>query len=86
MSSWKDKDEKNIVVSDRYEHNKMLIDLSCQPDEIKLNIAETIASVYSEKKKVKNILLHFMKFTKKYELVYLTNNYKELLVLLNKPL
>ena len=58
---------------DDYERNCILVDLTKQPDDIKIKIAETIA----EGQKVKQIPMvgaKFLKFCGKYDLVKLSDN------------
>jgi hypothetical protein len=63
---WKMHDGREVRVGDLFEENKLLMDLDCQPDDIKKRMVVTILKalknpgVYSH--------FHFLKFCGKYEL------------------
>ena len=67
LQRWTDHDGNEVRVKDAYERNRMLIDLTCQPDDIK----EAVDSRIRESVRVTTIPqvgIHFMKFCGKYEL------------------
>ncbi|HBY66833.1 MAG TPA: hypothetical protein DEG69_03075 [Flavobacteriaceae bacterium] len=73
LQRWVDHNEEEHRVLDDYERNCILVDLTKQPDDIKVKIAETIA----EGQKVKQIPMvgaKFLKFCGKYDLVKLSDN------------
>ena len=67
LQRWTDHDGNEVRVKDAYERNRTLIDLTCQPDDIK----EAVDSRIRESVRVTTIPqvgIHFMKFCGKYEL------------------
>lgn len=68
LQRWVDHDGQEHRVLDDYERNRILVDLSAQPDDIKAVMAETIVAG-SQPKNNSQIGLHFMKFCGKYDLV-----------------
>ncbi len=68
LQRWVDHEGVEHRVRDRYLHNKTLIDLTEQPEGIKLVLDETISQV-TEKPKVSQVGLHFVKFCGKWNLV-----------------
>lgn len=65
---WSDENGDDHVVRDAFNHNKLLIDLTAQPDEVKEYIEETIKNSYNQKK-VGMVAINFARFCKKYDLV-----------------
>lgn len=59
--TWKDHNGIIHTVREDYERNKMLIDLSAQPDDVKINIFETIVT-NTVPKDIPQIGTHFLKF------------------------
>jgi 5'-3' exonuclease len=73
LQRWSDHNGQEHRVKDDYERNCVLVDLSAQPDNIKLKIAETII----ENSVVKNkpmVGAQFLKFCGKFELNKLSEN------------
>ncbi len=68
LQRWTDHNEAEHRVLDDYLRNVTLVDLSAQPDDIKVKIAETIAA-NSVPLSRSMIGAHFMKFCGKYDLV-----------------
>jgi 5'-3' exonuclease len=68
LQRWVDHEGVEHRVRDRYLHNKTLIDLTEQPEDIKLALDETISHV-TDKPKVSQVGLHFVKFCGKWNLV-----------------
>ena len=73
LQRWTDHNDIEHKVLDDYNRNRVLVDLSAQPDDIKLKIIETI----EQNSVVKNrpmIGAQFLKFCGKYDLVKLSEN------------
>lgn len=64
---WMHHDGTERIVKDTYKFNKMLIDLRCQPDDVKQKCLEVILAVY-DKPVVRNVGIHFMKFCGQWDL------------------
>ena len=73
LQRWIDHNEVEHRVLDDYERNCILVDLTMQPDDIKVKIAETIAEG-SKAKQVPMVGAKFLKFCGKYDLVKLSDN------------
>ena len=67
LQTWVDHNGAEHRVLDDYLRNVTLIDLTAQPDDVKLHIAETIAT-NSVPKDVSQVGVHFMKFCGKYDM------------------
>jgi 5'-3' exonuclease len=67
LQRWTDPDGAEHRVLDDYERNRMLIDLTAQPVEIKQAVDNSICSMISHKD-VGQVGIRFMKFCGKYEL------------------
>jgi hypothetical protein len=67
LQRWSDHHNTEHRVLDDYERNRILIDLSAQPEHVKVYIAETIAA-NSVVKSIPQIGTKFLKFCGKYEL------------------
>ena len=76
LSRWVDHNGKERIVKDEYAINEQLIDLTKQPDEVKIKIAETIATATDEAKSVGNVGVHLLKFCAKHDLVRIRDNVK----------
>jgi 5'-3' exonuclease len=83
---WEDHDGKEHMVKDKFKHNKLLIDLNNQPDEIKEIMAQTISSVYENLKYNKMVGIEFLKFCGKHQLVNLAKYPDKIARLLEKGL
>ena len=68
LQRWVDHEGVEHRVRDRYLHNKTLIDLTEQPEDIKLALDETINDAVN-KQRVQSVGLHFVKFCSKWNLV-----------------
>jgi len=73
LQRWVDHNDVEHRVLDDYERNRVLVDLTAQPDEIKAKIAETIAAGMTVKQN-QMIGAQFLKFCGKYDLVKLSEN------------
>jgi 5'-3' exonuclease len=68
LQRWSDHEGKEHRVLDDYERNRILIDLSAQPDEIKSIIAETITTATSANKNISQVGIRLIKFCNLYDL------------------
>lgn len=68
LQRWSDHDGKEHRVLDDYERNRLLIDLTAQPVEIKQQVDQAIHEQISHKD-IGQVGIRFMKFCGKYELV-----------------
>jgi 5'-3' exonuclease len=73
LQRWVDHNEDEHRVLDDYERNRVLVDLTAQPDDVKVKIAETIAQG-QQPKAISQIGTKFLKFCGKYDLVKLSDN------------
>lgn len=73
LQHWTDHNEKEHRVLDDYLRNVTLVDLSAQPDDIKIKIAETIAK-NTVTKNIPMVGAQFLKFCGIYNLVKLSDN------------
>ena len=67
LQRWMDHNGEEHRVLDDYERNRILVDLSAQPEDVKAQIAATIAEG-STKKSRPMVGAQFLKFCGKYEL------------------
>ena len=82
LQRWVDHNDVEHRVIDDFERNKILIDLTQQPDEIKTAI-RTVFNESSNKDKVQNVGIHFMKFCNKWNMPKLTESATEFGEILN---
>ena len=73
LNAWIDHDEKDLRVIERYKHNKKLIDLTLQPEEVKLILDQAILTAIQTDKK-SNVGVWFMKFCHAYSLTRIEQN------------
>lgn len=73
LQRWVDHEEQEHRVKDDFERNKILIDLTLQPDEIK---TECIARIEEAKTKapIGQVGIHFMKFCARHNLMRMSEN------------
>ena len=76
LSRWVDHNGNERVVKEEYAINEQLIDLTKQPDEVKINIAGTIADAVDKSKSINNVGIHLLKFCSKHDLVRIRDNVK----------
>ena len=76
LQRWVDHNQTEHRVRDRYLHNKTLIDLTEQPEDIKIALDETISSAVN-REKVSQVGLHFVKFCSKWNLVNIAEKMTE---------
>lgn len=67
MQKWVDENGNENLVKDKYEFNRMLIDLKAQPDDIKLKCYESVTDAIN-KPDVQAVGVHLLKFCSKYAL------------------
>lgn len=72
LQRWTDHNGTEHCVLDDYNRNVTLVDLTAQPDDIKVKIAETIATNAIEKTKPM-IGAHFLKLCGKYDLIRMSD-------------
>lgn len=83
LQRWVDHNEIEHRVRDDYDRNRILIDLTAQPDDVR----ETCITVIKEavnKPRVSQVGLHFMKFCAKWDLQRLTDSATEFAEILNQ--
>jgi 5'-3' exonuclease len=68
LQRWSDHEGKEHRVLDDYERNRILIDLSAQPEEIKNIITETISIATTANKNISQVGIRLMKFCNLYDL------------------
>ena len=68
LQRWTDHNGEEHRVLDDYERNRVLIDLSAQPAEIKTIITETIATATSANKNISQVGIRLIKFCNLYDL------------------
>ena len=68
LQRWTDHNGEEHRVLEDYERNRILIDLSAQPDEIKTIIAETISIATTANKNISQVGIRLMKFCNLYDL------------------
>lgn len=73
LARWTDHNGEEYRVKDCYERNKQLIDLTCQPDEVKADVFKSIHEAQNPKH-VEQVGVRFMKFCNKYGLTKLADN------------
>jgi hypothetical protein len=76
LSRWVDHEGVEHRVRDRYLANLQLIDLTQQPEDIKLALDETISTAVN-KDRVPQVGMHFVKFCSKWNLVAVADKMTE---------
>jgi 5'-3' exonuclease len=74
LQKWMDHDGKEHRVLDDYNRNVMLCDLTAQPDDVKIKIAETIANATDNPKNISQVGIRLMKFCAEYDLNKISDN------------
>jgi len=85
LQRWVDHEEQEHRVKDDYERNRILIDLTRQPDEIKQQ-CNSIVQEAVDKAKVNNVGIHFMKFCNQWNLTRLAESATEFGTMLNSDI
>ena len=84
LQRWTDHEEVEHRVRDDFERNRILIDLTMQPAEVR-DSCNIIIEEARDKASVQNVGIHFMKFANKHNLVRLTDQATEIGKILNSP-
>jgi 5'-3' exonuclease len=82
LQRWTDHDDVEHRVRDDFERNRVLIDLTAQPEDIKQACREVVQSAV-DKPQAQNVGIHFMKFASRHNLVRLTDQATEIGKILN---
>lgn len=82
LQRWVDHEEQEHRVKDDFERNKILIDLTAQPDEIKEKSINIVNEAVN-KNTVTQVGIHFMKFCSKWNLQRMSENPNEYAEFLN---
>ena len=83
LQKWTDHNDIEHVVRDDYERNKILIDLTLQPDEIKEACDSKIVEAV-QKEITPQVGIHFMKFCGKHDLQRMSDQAQDYAAFLNK--
>jgi len=83
LQKWTDHNDIEHVVRDDYERNKILIDLTLQPDEIKHACDSKIVEAV-QKEITPQVGIHFMKFCGKHDLQRMSEQAQDYAAFLNK--
>jgi 5'-3' exonuclease len=84
LQKWVDHNDVEVCVRDAYNRNKMLIDLTAQPDDIKQKVDQCIKDGVRVTA-TPQVGIHFMKFTGKYELTKISQQTDSYTAWLNAP-
>ena len=84
LQRWVDHEEVEHRVKDDYERNRILIDLTQQPDEIKEESRRVITEAV-DKEQVSQVGIHFMKFCAKWNLMRMSEAPQDYSEFLNAP-
>lgn len=79
--TWTDQEGTVFVVKDLFEENRVLIDLTRQPDDIKQIMTETVSKALANPKKCS--LFHILKFVGKHDLRAIQDNLDQYLPMLS---
>ena len=80
--TWTNEKGEVMLVEDLYEENRLLIDLRCQPDNIRSRIDTTIQAAMESRRKFS--YFHLMKFIGKYELHKIGDSIDQYLPMLSR--
>ena len=83
LQRWTDHNGEEHIVKDDYERNKTLIDLTAQPEELKVQFIETIAEA-SKPKNIQGVGINFLKWCGTWDLQNLAKAPDEMAAILNK--
>ena len=84
LQRWLDHENVEHRVKDDYERNRMLIDLTCQPDWVKENV-DNVIKTGVRISTTPQVGIHLMKFCGKYELQKISDNAETYSKWLNNP-
>lgn len=82
LQRWTDHEDVEHRVRDDFERNRILIDLTLQPEEVRSS-CDSIINEARNKASVQNVGIHFMKFASKHNLVRLTDQATDIGKILN---
>tara|TARA_Y100000310_G_scaffold103554_1_gene101940 strand:- start:4440 stop:5420 length:981 start_codon:yes stop_codon:yes gene_type:complete len=83
LQKWTDHNDVEHIVRDDFERNKILIDLTKQPDEIKQACDNKIVEAV-QKKPISQVGIHFMKFCGKHDLQRMSDQAQDYARVLSK--
>ena len=83
LQKWTDHNDIEHVVRDDYERNRILIDLTLQPNEIKKACDSKIVEAV-QKEITPQVGVHFMKFCGKHDLQRISESAQDYAAFLNK--
>ena len=84
LQRWTDHDGNEVRVRDAYERNRVLIDLTAQPEEVKQSVDKHIREGVRTTT-IPQVGIHFMKFCGKYDLQKISTNAETYAKWLNSP-
>jgi 5'-3' exonuclease len=84
LQRWTDHDGNEVRVRDAYERNRVLIDLTAQPEEVKQSVDKHIREGV-RRTTIPQVGIHFMKFCGKYDLQKISTNAETYAKWLNSP-
>ena len=84
LQRWTDHDGNEVRVRDAYERNRVLIDLTAQPDDVKLSVDTNIREGV-RRTTIPQVGIHLMKFAAKFELQKIADNAETYARWLNSP-
>jgi len=84
LQRWVDHEGQEVRVRDAYERNRVLIDLTAQPDDVKLSVDTNIREGVRTTT-IPQVGIHLMKFCGKYELNKISDNAETYAKWLNSP-
>ena len=84
LQRWTDHDGNEVRVKDAYNRNRTLIDLTAQPDDVKLSVDTNIREGVRTTT-IPQVGLHLLKFCGKYELQKIADNAETYAKWLNSP-
>jgi len=84
LQRWSDHEGNEVRVKDAYERNRTLIDLTAQPDDIKLSVDTNIREGVRTTT-IPQVGIHLMKFCGRYELQKIADNAETYARWLNSP-
>jgi 5'-3' exonuclease len=84
LQRWSDHEGNEVRVKDAYERNRTLIDLTAQPDDIKLSVDTNIREGVRTTT-IPQVGIHLMKFAGRYELNKIADNAETYARWLNSP-
>lgn len=85
MQEWEDPSGQKHKVKDLFERNRILIDLSAQPDEIKDKLDNKILDCIQNPKNIRQIGLGFLKFCGRHELKTIADSPTSYIEFLSAP-